>query len=45
MPHPQNRHAPEPHCCHRSPAANGETDRPELNLVPFVGVTDAGKLG
>ena len=26
----------EPHCCHCSPAANGETDRPELKLVPFV---------
>jgi hypothetical protein len=36
MPHPQNRHAPEPHCCHCPPAANGETDRAELKLVPFV---------
>ena len=33
----------EPHCCHCSPAANGETDRPELKLVPFVCRTDARK--
>ena len=33
----------EPHCCHCSPAANGETDRPELKLVPFVAPTDASK--
>ena len=45
MLHAQDSHAIEPHCCHRFPAANGETDRPELKLVPFDGVTAAGKLG
>ena len=39
MLHAQDRHAMEPHCCHRFPAANGETDRPELKLVPFVAPT------
>ncbi len=33
----------EPHSCHRFPTANDETDRPELKLVTFVGVTAAGK--
>ena len=33
----------EPHCCHCFPAANGETDRPELKLVTFVCPTAAGK--
>jgi len=33
----------EPNSCHCSPAAKGETDRPELTLVPFVGVTDASR--
>jgi hypothetical protein len=41
MLHPQNGHVPEPHCCHCSPAANGETDRPDLKLVPFACRTDA----
>ena len=31
----------EPHCCHCSSAANGETDRSELKLVPFVAPTGA----
>jgi hypothetical protein len=43
MLHAQDSHAMEPHSCHRFPTANDETDRPELKLVPFVGVTDAGK--
>jgi len=43
MLHPQNGHVPEPHCCHCSPAANGETDRPDLKLVPFVRPADASK--
>jgi len=34
----------EPNRCHCSPPAKGETDRPELKLVPFVGTTDAGSL-
>jgi hypothetical protein len=29
----------EPHCCHRFPGANGETNRPKLKLVPFVRAT------
>ena len=33
----------EPHSCHRFPAANDETDRPELKLVTFVTPTDAAK--
>ena len=33
----------EPHCCHRFPAANGETDRRKLKPATFVGVTAAGK--
>lgn len=43
--HDQDRHAMEPNRCHCSPPAKGETDRPELKLVPFVGMTDAGNLG
>jgi len=33
----------EPNSCHCSPAAKGETDRPELKLVPFVTPTSAAK--
>jgi arylsulfatase A-like enzyme len=41
MLHVQDGHAMEPHCCHRFLAANGETDRPKLKLVPFVTRMDA----
>ena len=40
MLHAQDRHAMEPHSCHRFPTTNDETDRPELKLVTFVGHTD-----
>jgi len=29
-PHGHDRNAMEPRCCHCSPAANGETDTPEI---------------
>ena len=41
MLHAQDSHAIESLCCHRFPAAHGETDRRKLKLVPFVGVTAA----
>ena len=40
---PGDSHAIEPHCCYRFPAANGETDRPELKLATFVTPTSAPK--
>ena len=43
MLHAQDRHAKEPHCCHCSPPADGETDRRELKLVPFVTPSAAAK--
>ena len=43
MLHAQDRHAMEPHSCHRFPTANDETDRPELKLVTFVTPTAAAK--
>jgi hypothetical protein len=43
MLHAQDSHAIEPHCSHRFPAANDETDRSELKLVTFVCPTSARK--
>ena len=43
MLHAENRHAMQPHCCYRFPAAIRQTGHPELKLVPFVAHTYAHK--